>query len=550
MRRFYLFGIFICVWVNIHAQICSSFETIILATDKKSYLYTDTMYVSGMLVAADVIMPSGLSNYCVVDVIDDKGKVVALKKVRLKDSFLNCRIPLSETSKSTYFLVRAYTEFMRNFPETTWPKTVVGVNNKEQIPEIVGDSLLYAVEKETKSKALSYFADKQEYFPNDTIRLTVSNSGSDTYLMMRIERENERPSSLSQGAIRRLWALDKESFDQITQGQFTLRYVPEQMMTIGGNVKTEQGKTFKKGGKIIAFSHQTGAIYEYDIDTNGNFLFAIDDFKEGDVYFLQAYNKKGKSYFYDIDIPEETFPGISLPAIRWKDRQQTVWNDLSTMKLDTTRMHWIPEVQVEERLKKDDFYTPKFYKTNYLERDDLQKRNYVTFEQIIDAMPGVNIGYDEKMNKVVYPTRGASVLSGESYVHFKVDGAWLHSYTVDALEASVNVQDIATIEYIPGSRAYGIHGPQAFHGVILIKTRDGHEKEYIHSKGVRYQPLGLSDNRPFAENIPLQNLKIVQGGKDTLLFVAPNYAGNYKIVVEGVGNRKVIYDEIAIKVIP
>lgn len=206
--RILFVGILICGWMSVHAQIRSSFETILLVTDKKSYLYTDTMYVSGMLVAADVIMPSGLSNYCVVDVIDDKGKVVALKKVRLKDSFLNCRIPLSKTSKSTYFLVRAYTEFMRNFPETTWPKTVVGVNNKEQIPEIVGDSLLYAVEKETKSKTLSYSTDKQEYFPNETIRLTVSNSGNDTYLMMRIERENERPSSLLRGAIRRLRALD------------------------------------------------------------------------------------------------------------------------------------------------------------------------------------------------------------------------------------------------------------------------------------------------------------------------------------------------------
>ena len=87
-KRILFVGVLACGWMSVHAQIRSSFETILLATDKKSYLYTDTMYVSGMLVAADVIMPSGLSNYCVVDVIDDKGKVVALKKVRLRDSFL------------------------------------------------------------------------------------------------------------------------------------------------------------------------------------------------------------------------------------------------------------------------------------------------------------------------------------------------------------------------------------------------------------------------------------------------------------------------------
>lgn len=83
-----------------------------------------------------------------------------------------------------------------------------------------------------------------------------------------------------------------------------------------------------------------------------------------------------------------------------ENEQSTLPNNVS-IKLDTIRTHWIPEIKITARLKKDDFYSPKFYKINYMEREDLLKRNYVTLEQIIEAMPGVEIGVDSLGRKAV-----------------------------------------------------------------------------------------------------------------------------------------------------
>lgn len=549
MKRL-LLAFFVVLYVScLYAQIQARFETILLDTDKKSYLYTDTIYVTGMLVATDVMMPSGISKYAIVDVADDKGNIVALKKVKLEDSFLNCRIPMTETGKSSFFIIRAYTEFMRNFPESTWPRIAVGVNNRN-IPEIVQDKGLNSLESIKKNSFISFSTNKEEYCPNDTIRLKVSNLGKDAHLMLRMEKDNKIGTSLLQGAIRRFRTINKEESECIMQGNYDLRYYPEQTLSIGGKVMTEFRRKFKKGGKIVAFNHQTGAIYEYGIDANGSFLFAINDFKEGEVFFLQAYDKKGKSYYYDIDIPEYTFPSATVPNIEWKNDQNTLQNNVP-IKLDTMRTHWIPEVEITARLKKDDLYSPKFYKINYLEREDLQKRNYATLEQIIEAIPGVEIGMDTLGGgKVVVSRRGSSLLGGKQpIVNFKIDGVWASSHLLNRIENELNIQDIATIEYIPAVRAFGIHGSNAFYGLILITTRKGTDKEYIRSKGIRYQPLGLSDNRPFHIGVPLHNLRIEQNKTKTIKFIAPNYAGDYKIIVEGIGWRKMIYEEIPIKVV-
>ena len=534
----------------LNAQIQTRFETILLDTDKRSYLYTDTIYVTGMLVATDVMMPSGICKYAIVFVADDKGNIVALKKVRLEDSFLNCRIPMTETGKSSFFIIRAYTEFMRNFQECTWPRIAVGVNNRS-IPEIVQDKGLYSLENIKKNSFISFSTNKEEYYPNDTIRLKISNLGKDAHLMLRMEKDNKIGTSLLQGAIRRFKSINKEELERIMQGNYNLRYYPEQTLSIGGKVMTEYRRQLKKGGKIVAFSHQTGAIYEYDIDTDGKFLFAINDFKEGEVFFLQAYDKKGKSYYYDIDIPEHKFPSATVPDIKWENEQNTLPNNVS-IKLDTMRTHWIPEIKITARLKKDDFYSPKFYKINYLEKEDLQKRNYITLEQIIEAMPGVEIGMDTlEGEKVVVSRRGASVLGGKQpIVNFKIDGVWASSHLLNRVENEINVWDIATIEYIPAVRAFGIHGPNAFNGLILVTTRKGSDNDYIRSRGVRYQPLGLSDNRPFHIGVPLHNLRVRQDETTTIQFLAPNYAGDYRIIIEGVGNRKMINEKMLIKVIP
>lgn len=564
MKRIISILYILCITIPCYTQIKSSFETILIHTDKKNYLYTDTIYISGLVVAADVMMPSELSKYAMIDITDENGDIVTLKKVRLENSFLNCRIPIFETSKSSFYIIRAYTEFMRNFPESTWPRTAVGIREK-LTPEIVQDKSLYNIKAIEPYAKLSYSTDKKEYFPNDTIRLRIDNTGRDVHLTLRLEKENEKRKSILQGAVRRLQQLDNDTFMRIMQGQYDLNHFPEQTLSIEGTVKTENRRKFKKGGRIVAFSHQTGAIYEHTVNTEGHFSFAIEDFKDGETFFLQAYDKKGESHFYDIDIRESNYPTANLPTIEWESTQEKrLYNP---QKVDTTHTHWIPEITVKARLKKDFTYSPEFYKNNYLKKEDIAKRNYIDLEQIIEAMPGITIGRtiatDEEYNnsetigvnldspRMILSQRGAGVIGKLPIVGVRIDNVWAaEEVDFDKIKNEINIRDIATIEYIPAIRAHGLYGPRAFYGVLLITTSNGNNQENIQSKGIRYQPLGLSDNRPFSTNIPLHNKRILSKTFCDIEFIAPNYAGNYRIVIEGLGSRKMIYKEIDIKVIP
>lgn len=64
-------------------------------------------------------------------------------------------------------------------------------------------------------------------------------------------------------------------------------------MALSGYVETESGRPLKKG-HLIAINNNKGFTYDADI-LNGRFVIGVDDFKEGESFFLQAYNEKGKS---------------------------------------------------------------------------------------------------------------------------------------------------------------------------------------------------------------------------------------------------------------
>lgn len=71
-------------------------ETVALATDKDNYHYTDTLYASGILISPNAVLPSPLSNYCILELVNTKGETVTRQKVRCRNSIFHTRIPLKD----------------------------------------------------------------------------------------------------------------------------------------------------------------------------------------------------------------------------------------------------------------------------------------------------------------------------------------------------------------------------------------------------------------------------------------------------------------------
>lgn len=135
MKRILLYFLLLLLPGIARAQ-CFS-ETIALATDKTHYAPDDTLYASGILLSPDAVGPSPLSRYCMLEIISPQGEVVRFRKVRCEHSVFHARIPLAGLPPADYWLVRAYTRFMRNFEPTSWPMQVVGVNRSRQYPVIL-----------------------------------------------------------------------------------------------------------------------------------------------------------------------------------------------------------------------------------------------------------------------------------------------------------------------------------------------------------------------------------------------------------------------------
>ena len=97
-------------------------------------------------------------------------------------------------------------------------------------------------------------------------------------------------------------------WQDILQDSYDYLYKPEDVLALSGYVETESGRPLKKG-HLIAINNDKGFTYDADI-LNGRFVIGVDDFKEGESFFLQAYNEKGKSYDYKIIMDNDTFPGV------------------------------------------------------------------------------------------------------------------------------------------------------------------------------------------------------------------------------------------------
>lgn len=346
--------------------------------------------------------------------------------------------------------------------------------------------------------AFTLLADNTSVRTGEPVGLTLKGGAEAVCLMVRLEKAEENPRHPLQQGVDTFTETDVGQCRRLLTGQYPYPFIPEQVLSIKGSVETEQGNTFKKGGSLIAFNNDTGFTYDGGIRADGTFEIGVDDFKEGNSFFLQAYNKRGKSYNYHIRIPDESYPGIHLPTVLWEGNAPQ--EEVHTITpLDTTRMHWIPEVTVEALVYKENTPSNRFYKKNYIGREEIVRNGLVSLESILRRMPGIRLQQEgDGTGMYIFPSRGSSSLKSQT-VNLNIDGAWFEQES-DAVDLQAVID--------PAAAAFFKYGVKAFNGVIAITTRSGKDKYPIRLQGIHYQPLGLSDNRPFSEDIHLMSVHL------------------------------------------
>ena len=321
----------------------------------------------------------------------------------------------------------------------------------------------------------------------------------------------------------------------LTEG-IEYRYPYEDVLILKGNVKDENGLKMKKG-QVNLFNTNNGKAYLCMLDDKGHFETAVDDFQDGDEFFVSAFKGKAlKAGIYKYHFEDESYPAVAkttfmADAMEKKAQYEVEYHLKDTMHYGINKNNVLPEIKVKARVKQDNYIpTKRFYSTNYVEIAGNEHR-YPTFSSIIDTMPFVELQYtiDYKSKRRVYKMLSTTRGGGELVV--LVDGSRADIDEVVHLSPA----DIESVEFLTAREALK-HTFGAFNGALVVTTRKltkgGTE---LPSKGILYRPMGVSNlELPF---IPINKIKL------------PSTPGRYKLLVDCISSQEVFSYEYPIEVI-
>lgn len=138
---------------------------------------------------------------------------------------------------------------------------------------------------------------------------------------------------------------------------------------------------------------------------------------------------------------------------------------------------------------------------NFADREEIEKWNYRTVEDILKDMPGIiitkSVVTDDKgniipgvVNTYITSTRGPSVLNASNTLPILLDGTRIDSDQYDFV-LHMPTEEVELVELLrPWQTNAYTWG--AVSGAILVKTRNYTDRVDLSSKGTMYTPMGLS----------------------------------------------------------
>lgn len=173
--------LFIVRFFNLSAQQFS--ETVYILTDKSQYERYDTVSVQGLLLCVEDQQISRASNYCYVELISGKGDVLQRQKVRCSNGIFSTSFPLNSVSERGVLFIRAYTHFMKNFPEATYPMRLIEIgNDKSKLICLAKKEEKFPIQLLCRQNVLIY-----KYIPKDSrsyvLTICMDNGAMNDYLL-------------------------------------------------------------------------------------------------------------------------------------------------------------------------------------------------------------------------------------------------------------------------------------------------------------------------------------------------------------------------------
>ena len=319
--------------------------------------------------------------------------------------------------------------------------------------------------------------------------------------------------------------------DAVMNDSTAYEYYPEFNMEISGTVFDDMNNLHPmKQGRIVAFNNTTNAVND-SILTDGRFCLAVDDFAEGDAFFLQALQgKKNEPVARGIVLDDESFPAAVIDRGHLITSGRYAGDVTTSIGQSSGTVHDLPDVTVKARvIQKSEVPSKAHYEVKMKTREAIERRGYLTLRDILNDMPMLTLtsesfdnGTDNGLQlPVIYSKRGISLLGrrkiGENVgMALVIDGSKIDNDNFD-LYLEMSATEIESVEQVSIGEA--LIYAKTLDGAVIVKTRKCTPDKSVKSKGTIVRPMGLS-------NIPLaSNEKPVVPSKD----------GDYRLLVDIIG---------------
>ena len=307
--------------------------------------------------------------------------------------------------------------------------------------------------------------------------------------------------------------------DAIERDSLIYTHLPKLQMSISGNAYLKSGYSLADGS-LVVYNTETNDVADATFNKKGDFDIALNNFYGNTRFYFQAIDMKEIAVRAVFQFPDRSYPAVLLP-----EHLSFIIND-STLNYESNSLE-LPELTVKAYTKKEtNIPTNKFYGVRYKDREEIERRRYVTLREILRNLVGVKLVKDELVS-----TRGASTLSGSPHVSIMVDNDLFKNREGDfAMMLDMSADDIESVEYMSPWKALA-YTSDAFYGLLHVRTRNTHIQS-PETRGSYFTLTGLAPTLPISAPIARK------AGNYTLVIdvISPDGIGTFYKEISVVGN--------------
>ena len=304
--------------------------------------------------------------------------------------------------------------------------------------------------------------------------------------------------------------------DAIERDSLIYTHLPKLQMSISGNAYLKSGYSLADGS-LVVYNTETNDVADATFNKKGDFDIALNNFYGNTRFYFQAIDMKEIAVRAVFQFPDRSYPAVLLP-----EHLSFIIND-STLNYESNSLE-LPELTVKAYTKKEtNIPTNKFYGVRYKDREEIERRRYVTLREILRNLVGVKLVKDELVS-----TRGASTLSGSPHVSIMVDNDLFKNREGDfAMMLDMSADDIESVEYMSPWKALA-YTSDAFYGLLHVRTRNTHIQS-PETRGSYFTLTGLAPTLPISAPIARK-------------------AGNYTLVIDVISPQGIgtFYQDIVV----